>query len=65
MTTSSKPADFTRLDDSALISARMQMRAELERLPPGSADHAALSALCDASFDELVERARRAWTQTS
>ena len=65
MTTSRQPADFTRLDDSALISARAQMHAELERLPPGSADHATLSALCDASLGELVERARRAWTRTS
>jgi hypothetical protein len=63
MTTSRQPADFTRLDDSALISARAQMRAELQRLPPFSADHAALSALYDASLDELVERARKAWTQ--
>jgi hypothetical protein len=65
MTSSRKPADFARLDDSELISVRAQMRAELERLAPGSADHAALSALCDASLGELVERARRAWTQTS
>ncbi len=35
--------DFTRLDDSALISSRAQMRAELERLPPYSPDHDALS----------------------
>ncbi len=58
-------ADFTRLDDSALLSAREQMRAELERMPPHSAGHAALSARYDASLDELVERARRAWAQAS
>jgi hypothetical protein len=54
--------DFTRLDDSALLSARDRMRADLERLPPGSAGHAALSARLEASLDELVERARKAWT---
>jgi len=64
MTTSREPADFTKLDDSELIDARAQMRAALERLSPGSADHAALSALCDASLDELVGRACKAWTQT-
>lgn len=57
--------DFTRLDDSALLSAREQMRAELERLPPHSASHAALSARYDASLDELVERARRVWAKIS
>jgi hypothetical protein len=57
--------DFTRLDDSALLSMREQMRAELERLPPHSACHAALSARYAASLDELVERARRAWTRAS
>ena len=34
--------DFARLDDSGLLSMRAEMRAELERLPPGSPDHAAL-----------------------
>jgi hypothetical protein len=57
--------DFTRLDDSALLSARQQMRAELRLLPPHSDGHAALSAWYDASLDELVERARRAWSQDS
>jgi hypothetical protein len=57
--------DFTRLDDSALLSIRAQMRAELERLPPGSAGRAALTAQLEASLDELVERARRAWTHAS
>jgi hypothetical protein len=27
--------DFARLDDSALLSLRAEMRAGLERLPPG------------------------------
>ncbi len=65
MTTSRQSADFTTLNDSELIRVRAQMRAELERLPPFSADHATLSARYDASLDELVERARRAWTQAS
>lgn len=57
--------DFTQLDDTALLSAREQMRAELQRLPPHSPGHAALTARYDASLDELVERARRAWTRAS
>jgi hypothetical protein len=57
--------DFTQLDDTALLSAREQMRAELQRLPPHSPGHAALSARYDASLDELVERAREAWTRAS
>src|ERR1700733_12284201 len=36
--------DFTRLDDTALLSTREQMRAELQRLSPHSAAHAALAA---------------------
>ena len=60
-----EPPDFTRLDDSALISARAEMRAELERLPPRSADHAALSRAYDLSTIEIDERARKAWTQAS
>ena len=57
--------DFTQLDDTALLSAREQMRAELQRLPPHSPGHAALTARYDASLDELVERARSAWTRAS
>jgi hypothetical protein len=57
--------DFTQLDDTALLSAREQMRAELQRLPPHSPGHVALTARYDASLDELVERARRAWTRAS
>jgi len=65
MNTAGEPSDFAQLDDTALLSTREQMRAELRRLPPRSADHAALKARYDASFDELVERARKAWTQAS
>jgi hypothetical protein len=57
--------DFASLDDSALLSTREQMRAELERLPQHSAGHTALSARYDASLDELVERARTAWAKIS
>ncbi len=57
--------DFTQLDDSALISRRAQMRAELERLPPRSACHEALSRAYDASTEEVDDRARRAWTRAS
>ncbi len=57
--------DFTRLDDSALISRRAQMRAELERLPPHSAGHDALSRAYDASTGEVNARARAAWTRAS
>jgi hypothetical protein len=57
--------DLTRLDDSALISMRAEMRAELERLPPASPDHAALTALYDKTTEEVDDRARRAWARTS
>ena len=57
--------DFTRLDDTALLRARERMRAELQRLPPYSPGHAALAARYDASLDELVDRARKAWTRPS
>ena len=43
--------DFTRLDDTALLSTREQMRAELQRLSPHSAAHAALAARYDAILD--------------
>jgi hypothetical protein len=59
------PPDFTAMDDSALMTWRENSRAELERLPPFSPDHAALSALHDQSTAELVERARKAWTKAS
>lgn len=57
--------DFTRLDDSALLSMRAEMRTELERLPPASPGHAALTALCDKTTEEVDIRARRAWTRAS
>ena len=57
--------DFARLDDSALLSLRAEMRAGLERLPPASPDHAELAALYDGTTEDLVDRARRAWARTS
>jgi hypothetical protein len=57
--------DFARLDDSALLSMRAAMRAELERRPPASPDHAALAALYDKTTEEVDDRARRAWAKTS
>jgi hypothetical protein len=59
----SKSDDFTALDDTALLSRRAEMRAELERLPPGSPSHAALTALYDVSTEEVTERARKAWSR--
>ena len=38
-------SDFANMDDSALLSRRAEMRAELERLPPASPARAALAAL--------------------
>jgi hypothetical protein len=52
--------DFTRLDDSALLSRRAEMRAELERLPPGSAGHA---TLYNKSTEEVNVRAAKAWAR--
>jgi hypothetical protein len=57
--------DFARLDDSALLAWRAEVRVELERLPPGSPGHAALAARYDRSTHEVNERARRAWSKTS
>ena len=57
--------DFTLLDDSELLSRRAEMRAELERLPPASPGHAALSALYDKSTEEINDRARKAWSTAS
>ncbi len=65
MDTSRKPDSLTELDDSALLTWRAGTRVELERLPPFSAAHQALSALYDASMDELVERARSVWAKNS
>jgi hypothetical protein len=65
MDISDGPDDFAQLDDSALLTWRAEARAELERLPPRSDSREALSALYDASLDELVERARKAWAKIS
>jgi hypothetical protein len=63
--TGSLSNDFTHMDDSALLSMRAGMRTELERLPPASPDHAALTALYDKTTVEVDDRARRAWTRAS
>jgi hypothetical protein len=63
--TGSVSGDFTQMDDSALLSMRAEMRAELERLPPASPAHAALTALYDKTTEEVDDRARRAWTRAS
>lgn len=39
--------EFARLDDSALLGRRAEMRAELARLPPVSPAHVELSARYD------------------
>lgn len=53
--------DFGRLDDTALLTVREQMRAELRMLPPDSPGHAKLSARYEVSTAEVNERARAAW----
>lgn len=55
--------DFARLDDTALLARRAEMRAELERLPPASPGHAALIALYDKSTQVINDRARSAWSK--
>ena len=57
--------DFTRLDDSALLSWRAEVRGELERLPPASPGYAALAALYDMSTREVNDRARQAWSRAN
>lgn len=57
--------DFANMDDSALLSRRAEMRAELERLPPASPARAALAALYDESTEEVNDRARKAWSSAS
>jgi hypothetical protein len=57
--------EFMQMDDSALLALRAEMRAELERLPPASPAHAALTALYDKTTAEVDDRARRAWTRAS
>jgi hypothetical protein len=61
----SKLDEFALLDDSALLSRRAEMRAELERLPPASPGYAALSAVYDKSTEEIDDRARKAWSSAS
>lgn len=58
---SEESTDFAELDDTALLAERARMRAELERLPPCSPGHAALSARYDLSTLEVDDRARAAW----
>jgi hypothetical protein len=60
---SSEDPHFSQLDDTALISLREQMRAELERLPAHSAGHAELTARYDQTTIEMTERARAAWSR--
>ena len=57
--------DFALLDDTALLSRREEMRTEMDRLPPGSAELAELMARYDRSTAEVNERARRAWSKTN
>jgi hypothetical protein len=64
------PLDLTALnlaalDDSALLSLRARMRAELEGLPPNSTARAALVSVYDESTQEVDNRARKAWTRRS
>lgn len=54
--------DLTALDDSALLDWRARARAELERLPPASTAHIALTALYDLSTLDVTDRARKAWS---
>jgi hypothetical protein len=54
--------DFAEMDDSTLISRRQEIRAQLEQLPPHSADHGELQAIYDQSTEVINERARAAWT---
>lgn len=54
--------EFAVLDDSALLTWRARVRAELERLPPRSPGHAELAARYDRSTSEIDDRARRAWS---
>ena len=56
--------DFTQLDDSALLRRRAEMRAELERLPESSFDHAVLTMLYDQSTVEVNKRASEAWSKS-
>jgi hypothetical protein len=55
--------ELEQLDDTALLAWRVETRAALERLPPASPAHSALSALYDKSTEEITSRARRAWQE--
>jgi hypothetical protein len=57
--------DFALMDDSALLSWRAETRAQLERLPPDSPGHAALTARYDESTEEVTDRAREAWSRAN
>lgn len=59
----SEELDFSQLDDSALIGLRVQMRGELERLPPQSPSYAELAARYDLTTAAINERARAAWSR--
>jgi hypothetical protein len=61
---SDQAPDFTKLDDSALLSMRARMRAELEQLPANSTARAELIHVYDASTEEITDRARKAWART-
>jgi len=65
MNASDQPVDFTKLDDSALLSRRAQMRAELKLLSPVSGEYASLAALYDKSTEEVNDRARKAWSNVT
>jgi hypothetical protein len=55
--------EFALLDDSALLTWRAEVRAELERLAPHSPGHAELAARYDLSTQEVDDRARKAWSR--
>ena len=62
MSTSEDP-DFSKLDDSTLISLREKMRGELERLPARSVARIELASRYDLTTAEVNERARAAWSR--
>jgi hypothetical protein len=65
MDDSAEIIDFAELDDSALLTWRARVRAELEHLPPHSPGHVALSARYDLSTLEINDRARKAWAKAN
>jgi hypothetical protein len=65
MQISEDPADFSELDDSALLNRRAELRDQLAALSPQSPEHVRLTFLYDVSTAEVNERARAAWTQPS